>query len=134
MFGQIYGNDPQIYLLGISNLIEADSLWQDIETNLLLEIEKPLSFTHLPENTKSFYPNPFKHLLFYDLEELQGDIEFKIYNQIGQEVFYEAIHQGTGSGKSKHNLIELSHLPSGLYNIVVLKEGKLQYTKKIIKY
>lgn len=134
VFGQIYGNDPQIYLMGAENVINADSLWADAETLEVLEVEVPLFSEKTPEFDISIFPNPFSQYLNLDLDKISGDIDIKLFNQIGQKVFHKKFQLEPDPSKSHHIIGDLKYLPSGAYYVLLSSEGKWRVLKKIIKH
>ena len=65
------------------------------------------------------YPNPTKDIIII---ETRLEIEIELYNMIGKKVIYE----------SNTKRLDLSKLPSGMYNMSILYNGN-RYSKKVIK-
>lgn len=78
----------------------------------------------------SVYPNPVSDQLKLevDLESVSDQLEVRLFNALGQEVYYQNLAQATQSQIS----ISVKHLPKGLYTLQ-LRDGKQQTSKTIIK-
>ena len=74
----------------------------------------------LPKVT--IYPNPTSDIFTVDYENFN---QVKIYDMLGKEV----LAQDT-NGKAE---INISRLPKGIYNVIVLSEGKVVGKSKIVK-
>jgi len=72
--------------------------------------------------TVKVYPNPT-----YDkfVVELNGTASVKLYDMLGKEVLTQ-----TAQGNTE---INISHLPTGIYNIIVFSDGKIVGNSKIVK-
>lgn len=76
------------------------------------------------------YPNPIKDRLNIDVSHLNtswGIIQLGIYNHMGAEILSKTI---AGSGIE---LIDLSHIPSGTYFVVVKQGLETMYRSSVIK-
>jgi hypothetical protein len=70
------------------------------------------------------YPNPTTDKFFIEYGDLKQPV-IKIYNVSGQEVLNQTI--------PANSEINVSHLQNGVYNVVVLSEGKVVGNSKIVK-
>ena len=70
----------------------------------------------------SIYPNPTndKFTVLVD-----GIVSIKLYSMLGQEVL---THSATGNA-----VVDISHLPNGIYIVKIIKDGKLEHNGKIVK-
>ena len=79
---------------------------------------------------KQNFPNPFsKNTKIEFTNNKSGNVDFTVYNMIGEIVFSEKV----SSGKSAQNIIffNASHLPSGLYSYS-LNNGENTISKRMI--
>lgn len=76
------------------------------------------------------YPNPVSDQLQLevDLESVPDQLEIRLFNALGQEVYYQDLAQATQTQIS----ISVKHLPKGMYTLQ-LRDGKQQTSKTIIK-
>ncbi|NNK80006.1 MAG: T9SS type A sorting domain-containing protein, partial [Flavobacteriales bacterium] len=72
----------------------------------------------------SVYPNPFHE--FITLERATSLDTFIIQDQLGQEVVEGSIQQS--------GIIQLDHLPRGIYSLSLFSNGSIKGAKRIIKY
>ncbi|MDD3737787.1 MAG: T9SS type A sorting domain-containing protein [Lentimicrobiaceae bacterium] len=117
--------------------------WQLFDGNLILyynnmksSIEQPnssrvtASYKHFKklENERkelrniSIYPNPTNKSFVVDVE---GETTVKLYNMLGKEVLSE-----NANGKT---VINISHLPNGVYNVQVFAGNKIVGYSKVVK-
>lgn len=75
----------------------------------------------------SLYPNPVNDILVLTIEETSiANMEYKIYNNNGMIIISDHV-------KSEQTNIDLSRLPSGVYNICICDNGHIIKSYKIIK-
>lgn len=72
------------------------------------------------------YPNPAKGNLLVSLDELKGNTEIILYNTNGVKIMSKRTMQ-------MNNAFDVSRLPSGMYLIKVLQNGKQVSQMKVIK-
>lgn len=78
------------------------------------------------DNNFSFYPNPVKAELFYNLNVPETQETYlRILNNTGQEVMGMEVKNGA-------NHIDLTKLNSGLYYVILISDRKQIYRSKII--
>jgi hypothetical protein len=76
------------------------------------------------------FPNPFSDNIFVEMDITQNEnIQFILYNSIGQMVYYKNSSEQPGT---IHQEIDLSLLSDGIY-LLKVDEGNLYFTKKIVK-
>ena len=62
------------------------------------------------------------------------NLEIKIVNVLGEEVFKSALGPSTGSGTgAKKQILDISEINNGIYFLQLLRNGELLVTKKIVK-
>ncbi|MFC2110912.1 T9SS type A sorting domain-containing protein, partial [Bacteroidota bacterium] len=77
----------------------------------------------------NIYPNPNDGMFTVDINSYQkNEFEIAVYNLLGEKVYSEQIQ--SFKGNHKHN-INLSTLPKGIYNIVVMND-KLNRVGKVV--
>ena len=77
-----------------------------------------ISDTYKENNTVNIYPNPNKGFFNIIIDNMQSEnIEIKIFNSLGQEIFQEEIKQETGIYTRQINLKEYS---AGIYYLQIL--------------
>ena len=75
----------------------------------------------------SLYPNPVKDILILTIKETSiVNMEYKLYNYNGMIIISDHI-------KSEQTNIDLSGLPSGVYNICICDNGHIIKSYKIVK-
>jgi len=87
-----------------------------------ITVIKPVGIYENNRTEFQVYPNPTNDKF---VVELAGIVSIKLYDMLGKEVLTQ-----TASGKTE---INISHLPTGVYNISVLSDGKVIRNGKIIK-
>ena len=78
------------------------------------------------DNFISVYPNPVNNMLNLQVTNLKGDIDFNIYNELGQQV-----ESGKMNGY-KVNTFDVSIYPPGIY-MISITAGTQRYSTKFIK-
>jgi plastocyanin len=78
------------------------------------------------DNNISFYPNPVKSILYFNLNLPENQIsQLRIMNVAGQGLMEMEVKNGS-------NNIDLGKLPAGLYYVILTSDKKLLYSTKII--
>ena len=77
-----------------------------------------------------FYPNPVSDFLqvALKLDEVPEALEIRLFNSLGQEVYYQLLGQSIPSLIS----IDVEQLPKGSYTVQV-RDGQAQFSKMIMK-
>lgn len=75
--------------------------------------------------TVSVYPNPAADFVNVVMENDHNNIDFTLYNILGESVINAKLNAGT-------NNITVNKLPNGVYFYSILKEGNILETKKLI--
>lgn len=75
----------------------------------------------------STFPNPFENRVQLHLSNWEEGLEVVVYNSLGQQVS-ELL-----SLSSSQTTIELDHLPSGIYQVVLLKAGQVIFSDQMLK-
>ena len=100
----------------------SDSFVANLNTNGLSLKES------LNKEALSFYPNPTRGLLFFNIEESEAEsIQIIVQNSVGQKLYEKSLEVDGGTGS-----INLSFLKPGAY-LILLQDGKKEYLKKLIK-
>ncbi|NND78048.1 MAG: T9SS type A sorting domain-containing protein [Flavobacteriales bacterium] len=76
------------------------------------------------------YPNPFQDELLVDLSAIntqRGEIELEIYDVSGKMVHYGRVNNAT------FEILDLSDIPSGVYIIALLRNGKRIDQSRLVK-
>ena len=107
-----YHNEAPVYIDAYTSSLYCETCFCVIDTP-----------SYEMDNALEVYPNPFLNEL-YIKTTIQGNFEFKIYNSKGIVVKEDR--------KVSSNIINLEHLPCGVYLIQIFDKEK-QYTTKIIK-
>jgi hypothetical protein len=86
------------------------------------------TFVNINEQTNmnniKIYPNPVSDKLMVDSEELEGIYSFKIYDIEGKQVVEQQLN-------STHNVVNVNHLPNGIYHYKIIAPNKELLTGKI---
>jgi len=78
------------------------------------------------ENLVNFYPNPVKDNLHISLNSINEDVDYEIYNTIGQRVSKGSLEINNA------NIIDLSQYQGGVYFVKISTESHTM-TRKVIK-
>ncbi len=73
----------------------------------------------------SVYPNPASDFVKVQMENEHNNVNFTLYNILGEAVVITALSAGT-------NEVAVNKLPNGVYFYSILKEGNILETKKLI--
>jgi hypothetical protein len=90
----------------------------------VLKLGNTVSLENVSSSSISFYPNPVLNELVIEIDNKFLGSTFNIYNSLGQVSFYGKIEQNKMS-------VNLSLLPTGIYNLSVMNNGG--YSFKFIK-
>lgn len=71
------------------------------------------------------YPNPVSELLNVRLENDMNNVNFTLYNVLGDVVMSSKLNSGV-------NTLSVSSLPNGVYFYSILKKGNVVETKKLV--
>jgi len=74
----------------------------------------------------NFYPNPVKDNLHISLNSINEDVDYEIYNTIGQRVSKGSLEINNA------NIIDLSQYQGGVYFVKISTESHTM-TRKVIK-
>ncbi|MET0760312.1 MAG: T9SS type A sorting domain-containing protein, partial [Flavobacterium sp.] len=86
--------------------------------------------TETYKNEIAIYPNPSNGDFYLNIDNaLNKVLDITIFNINGQNVFAS---KSTSSDETYNNHIDIKHLPSGIYLIKIVVDGK-EYNKRIIK-
>ena len=108
------------------NIIIAGGAFGSVES-VLFRAQDPLSVNDVNlESLIGFYPNPVKDVLNISLNNVNEDVNFEIYNTLGQNV-----SEGSLSSNSTH-VIDMSPYQVGIY-FVKLNTSTSSIIKKVIK-
>lgn len=121
--------------IGLTNFIvfATDKKSEEVSNWFNFIIEKKVGIIQNSiEDDITIYPNPFNNelLVQFDLEE-NSSIIIQIYSTEGKLI--ERIDKGYTPSGSVTNILDLSHLNSGVYYLQVLMNNDLKAIKKIIK-
>ena len=120
---------------GLPETIETK--WKDVTTidpdtgepfPMLLKIKyKQIEGSRISKVTKeiadiNIFPNPAKDKFIIDYD---NSCTISLYDMLGKKVFNQSIN-----GKSE---INISHLPKGIYNILIISKGEVIKSSKIVK-
>ncbi len=109
-----------------------------IADNVAIVINGIDTNTSIQENTSEYvdaisqvYPNPVLNNARIDvILKKASELEFYIFNQLGQLMERESIQQS--AGKQSVNL-NMSNLPVGYYTLQIITQDRIAFTSKIIK-
>lgn len=73
----------------------------------------------------SVYPNPASEIVNVKLESHVNNVDFKLYNVLGDLVVSKTLNEG-------QNPIDVKQLPNGIYFYSVLQAGDIVETKKLV--
>ena len=108
------------------NIIISGGAFGSVES-VLFRAQDPLSVNDVNlESLIGFYPNPVKDVLNISLNNVNEDVNFEIYNTLGQNV-----SEGSLSSNSTH-VIDMSPYQVGIY-FVKLNTSTSSIIKKVIK-
>ena len=95
--------------------------------SVLFKAQEPLSINEVSlENAIGFYPNPVVNNLNISLNNINEDVEYQIFNTLGQNV-----SAGNLSSNRTH-MVNMSNYQSGIY-FVKLSTTSTTITRKVIK-
>lgn len=75
--------------------------------------------------TVSLYPNPATSIVNIELNETVNNVNFNLYNVLGDRVMDRKLNAG-------NNSVNVSNLPNGVYFYSILKDGVIAETKKLV--
>ncbi|WP_179319899.1 T9SS type A sorting domain-containing protein [Winogradskyella helgolandensis] len=97
------------------------------QESVTFSVQDPLSVNEFSiENLISLYPNPVNHNLNIDLNNLNEDVSFEIFDTLGKK-----ISKGNLRSNETHTM-NISHYQSGIY-FIKLSTSTTSITKKLIK-
>lgn len=95
------------------------------EYALILDVDDPTTLAGL-----KVYPNPFREVFQLDLNKLEkpGELQLRVFNQIGQQVWQSVIPAGTGNFS-----VPGQDWTPGLYYVQVIAADRTFKTLKVLK-
>jgi hypothetical protein len=95
------------------------------------ELSKVVILDNSEKGKTKIYPNPATAVLNLEVTSNQSEnIEVQLFNSIGQQVYFSKIQADSG-----YNLttIQTNDFPAGLYNLTIIKGGKRDNQKVVIR-
>ncbi len=78
------------------------------------------------DNSISVYPNPVNKMLSLQATNLKGDLDYNIYNELGQQMECGIVNE------NKVHTFDVSSYPAGIY-MISITAGTQRYSSKFIK-
>ncbi|MGC1204978.1 MAG: ThuA domain-containing protein [Flavobacteriaceae bacterium] len=103
-------------------MLKNATLWAINNTLNINEIESVVEF--------KLVPNPVKNIMTVQFKNTNGEVNFKLFNTLGKEVFEKTINNST-LNKNEFS-IDLSNLNSGIY-LLKLSTKETQKSIKLVK-
>ena len=122
------------WMNGTWDITSSSSIW-DIREGQSLPFLRWQNNVGIEENFSEsvkiiIYPNPTNGKLFIECENI---ITIKLYDMLGKEVLTQPANGNTSTPFSSRTEINISHLPTGVYSVQVLSDGKVVGNSKIVK-